>query len=97
MDTIISIGYGVSAAVATAITLLATVEVVVLFAERYRRRRFEEGRQQGREEGLKEGRREALLEERRAWQEWLERYERAKANGEEFTEPSPAQRAAEHW
>ena len=70
----------------------------MLFAERYRRRRFAEGRLEGRQEGLEEGRQEGLeegsQEERKAWEEWLERRERAEANGEEFTEPSPSQRAA---
>ncbi len=68
-----------------------------------RERGLEEGRQKGREEGLLEGREEGrergreegLREERRAWEEWLQRRERAKAAGEEFNEPSPAQRAAD--
>ena len=59
-------------------------------SRRVGKRAWQEGRQEGRQEGLEEG----SQEERKAWEEWLERRERAEASGEEFTEPSPSQRAA---
>ena len=54
-------------------------------AERYLRRRFQEGKEEGLEEGKQEGRRE-LSEKVRAWNE---RRLEAERRGEEFNEPPP--------
>ena len=51
----------------------------MIFAERYRQRRFREGRQVGREEA------------HQAWAAWNERRLQAEANGEPFNDPSPSQ------
>ena len=59
----------------------------MIFAERYRARRFEEGRKEGREEGRKE--RDAQ------WSEWLKRRDAALANNEEFNEPPPSARESQ--
>ena len=56
----------------------------MIFAERYRQRRFREGRQEGRQEGSKEA--------HQAWEAWNERRLQAEANGEPFNEPPPSQR-----
>jgi flagellar biosynthesis/type III secretory pathway protein FliH len=54
----------------------------MIFAEKYKARRFEEGRKEGREEGRQR--------ERRAWEEWNTRRLQALANGEPFDEPPPS-------
>ena len=88
LDAIVAIAQGVSTAVAVTIATLASIEVVMIFAERYRQRRFKEGRQ----EGIEIGRLEGTDEERRAWEAWNERRLQAEANGEPFNEPPPSQR-----
>ena len=72
-----------------------------MLAERYLRRRYREGRQEGlkegREEGLKEGLQEGLkegLQEGRAeaneaWQAWYQRMLAAREEGREFDELPP--------
>ena len=87
LDAIVAIAQGVSTAVAVTIAALASVEVVMIFAERYRQRRFREGREEGREEGRQVGMEEA----HQAWEAWNERRLQAEANGEPFNEPPPAQ------
>ena len=52
----------------------------MVFAELYRQRRFQEGRQEG------------IKEERRAWEAWNERRMQAEANCETFDEAPPSQR-----
>ena len=59
----------------------------MIFAERYRQRRFREGSEEGREEGRQVGMEEA----HQAWEAWNERRLQAEANGEPFNEPPPAQ------
>ena len=59
----------------------------MIFAERYRQRRFREGRQ----EGIEIGRLEGTDQERRAWEAWNERRLQAEANGEPFNDPPPSQ------
>ena len=78
-DTIVSIGQGVSSAVAVTLTILATAEIGMLISEKYRARRFEEGRKVERRE------RDAQ------WKAWLARRDEAAANGEAFDEPPPSE------
>ena len=75
--TILAIGQGISSAVAVAVTGIALWEVCMIFAEKYRARRFEEGREEGRQN------------ERRAWEQWNARRLEALAKGEPFDEPTP--------
>ena len=79
VETVAAILGWVSSAIAVTVLILATVEVAMIFAERYRARRFEEGheagrekgREEGRKEGREEGRRETLKERDAQWSEWL--------------------------
>ena len=50
-ETVTSIGQGVASAIAVVVTILASVEVIMLFSEKYKARRFEEGREEGKNEG----------------------------------------------
>ncbi len=54
-----------------------------------------EGLTEGRAEGLTEGLAEGRAEEREAWMDWLRKQDEAHARGEDFNEPSPAERAKE--
>jgi hypothetical protein len=51
----------------------------MIFAERYRQRRYKEGRQEGSKEA------------HQAWEAWNERRLQAEANDEPFNEPPPSQ------
>lgn len=86
LNTVAAIVQWIGTAVAVTIAILASVEVLMIFAERYRQRRFEEGRQEGMQEGIREGLEEAHL----AWSAWNERRLQAEANGEPFDEPPPS-------
>ena len=55
-----------------------------MLAERYEKRRFQEGRAEGRSEGRSEGHAD--------WEGWLKRKAEAEARGEDFSEPTPAER-----
>ena len=81
-DTVTSIGQGVSASVAVAILSLASWETAMVIARRINERRdrakIEEGRQHN----------------NREWIEYLQRKANAEAEGREFTEPSPAEKAS---
>ena len=74
----------------------------MVFAERYKAKRFAEGRKQGREEGRQEGREEGRVEgrveERRErdaqWEAWLKRRDAALASNQPFDEPPPSARQA---
>ena len=68
-----------------ATTTTMAVEVVFMLAERYLRRRFQEGKEEGLEEGKQEGRRE-LSEKVRAWNE---RRLEAERLGKKFNEAPP--------
>ena len=63
------------------VTIYVSVQGGQMLAERYLRRRFYEGR----EEGLKEGR----AERDAAWSAWYERMLDAQSRGEPFDEPPP--------
>ena len=54
-------------------------------------RGLEQGLERGREEGREQGREEGREERDAQWQTWLERRDRALANGEPFAEPPPSQ------
>ena len=69
-----------------------TIEGSRMLAERYQKRRFQEGRTEGRAEGRTEGRAEALAESHADWEGWLKRKAEAEAKGEDFSEPTPAER-----
>ena len=57
-----------------------TIEGSRMLAERYEKRRFQEGRTEGRAEKNAE------------WEGWLKRKAEADAKGEDFSEPTPAER-----
>ena len=59
----------------------ATVEVVAMLAEMYRRRKDRE---------LKE----AIADNDAEWRDWLQRKSDAEAKGQEFTEPPPDEKRA---
>ena len=61
----------------------AIVEVTAMLAEMYRRRKDRE---------LKEALEEARAETNAQWEAWLQRKADAERRGEEFTEPSPAEK-----
>ena len=61
-------------------------ESVMWVSERYKQRRFLEGKAEGLAEGREEGRVEAYVE----WEEWNRRREAAAAKGEPFSEPPPS-------
>ena len=71
----------------------------MIFAERYRARRFEEGRKKGLDEARKElreeGRQEARKERDAQWSEWLKRRDEVLASNEEFNEPPPSARESQ--
>ena len=81
LETITAIGQGISAAVAVAILSLATWETTMVIARRMIERMREERNKQI----------EKQNEQIQAWEEWDERRRQARARGEEFTEPSPAE------
>ena len=92
-ETILAIGQGISSAVAVAVTGIALWEVCMIFAEKYRARRFEEGRKEGHKEGREQGRQN----ERRAWEQWNARRLEALAKGEPFDEPTPPASERDPW
>ena len=65
----------------TAVTILA-VEGFDMLAERYKQKKYEEGKEEGRTLGQ--------VEERKRWEAWNGRREAAAANGVAFNEPPPA-------
>ncbi len=86
---------GLSAAIVALMLIAGRRFTMALFdwgnREKTRRLARAEGRAEGRVEGLAEGR----VEEREAWTDWLRKRDEAHARGEEFNEPSPAERAKE--
>jgi hypothetical protein len=54
----------------------AMIEGLRMLAERYEKRRFQEGRSEGHAD----------------WEGWLKRKAEAEARGEDFSEPTPAER-----
>ncbi len=70
-----------SVVVVAAAWVYLTVEGSAMIAEKYLKKRYQDGRQ----EGLQEGRHEAQA----AWTAWYERWQEAKHRGEDFDEPPP--------
>lgn len=64
-------------AVLTAIVTVTLIEGGSMLSERFKKRRFEEGRQEGRQEAAN------------AWREWNERREEAARRGQPFNDPPP--------
>ena len=74
----------------------AVVALMVIAGRRFIVALFDWGnREKTLERGRVEGRAEAQAEERAAWTDWLRRRDEAIARGEDFTEPSPADREKE--
>ncbi len=80
--TVVSVLERMAAILVTlSLSIYALVEGVAMLYERYAKRRFQEGRQTERVERDKE------------WDSWLERREKALADGQTFDEPSPSAKA----
>ena len=81
-DALAVVSFMEAAAVVSAAAAFVIVEGTMLLAERYLKKRFEEGKAEGREEGKLE-----------MWQaymrEWERRRDEAEERGLEFTEPPP--------
>ena len=68
--------------IAVAAESIIASEAVMWVSEKYKRRRYMQGRAEGRAEGSAEA--------HRKWEEWNQRREAAVAAGGEFTEPPPS-------
>ena len=78
LETIIAVFDNMQAVVVVSAALIYIgVEGGAMLAERYLRRRFQEGRQEGRQE------------QQAAWSAWYERMVDAQRRGEPFDEPPP--------
>ena len=66
--------------VVSGVLTYVTIEGWRMLAERYEKRRFQEGRAEGRVESNEE------------WESWLRHKAEAEARGEDFKEPTPAER-----
>ena len=90
---------GLSAAIVALMLIAGRRFIMALFDWGNRSKTLEqgraEGRAEGREQGRTEGREQGITAEREAWVVWLRKRDEAHARGEEFTEPSPAERAKE--
>lgn len=98
-ETVVSIGQGVSSAVAVTFTIFAAVEGLVYMVlamgrlkqlKKESEAKQEEALKKGLEEGLAKGREEGRQEERRKWEAWAKRGEEARAAGQPFSEPPPS-------
>ena len=94
LETAAAIIQWVGPAIALAVATLAYREAIMVFAERYKAKRFAEGRKQGREEGREEGRVEERSERDAQWESWLKRRDAALASNQPFHEPPPSARPA---
>ena len=93
VETVIGILHGMEATVVVSAAMTyIMVEGWTMLAERYQKRRFQEGRTEGRAEGRTEGRTEGRAEKNAEWEGWLKRKADADARGEDFSEPTPAER-----
>ena len=70
----------------------AIVALMLIAGRRFIMALFDWG---NRSKTLEQGRAEGITAEREAWVVWLRKRDEAHARGEEFTEPSPAERAKE--
>ena len=81
VETVRGILNGMEATVVVSAALTyVMVEGWTMLAERYQKRRFQEGRVEGR------------VEKDAEWEGWLKRKAEAEAKGEDFGEPTPAER-----
>ncbi len=87
LETATAILQWVGPAIGLTILILATWEVILVLAQRYKERRNREEREAGRKEGREEGRKE----ERARWEAWLKRRDEAIRNNLPFDEPNPAE------
>ena len=77
VETVIGILHGMEATVVVSAAMTyIIIEGWTMLAERYQRRRFQEGRAESHAE----------------WEGWLKRKAEAEAKGEDFSEPTPAER-----
>ena len=74
--------------VTLSLSIYALVEGVAMIYERYAKRRFQEGKEEGREVERNERDKE--------WLSWMQRREEALASGEPFNEPSPAEKPSKN-
>ena len=89
--TVVSVLERMAAILVTlSLSIYALVEGTAMLYERYAKRRFQEGRQ----EGVVEGREAERLERDREWMSWFERREEALASGRKFDEPPPSAKAS---
>ena len=85
VETVRGILNGMEATVVVSAALTyVMVEGWTMLAERYQKRRFQEGRVEGR------------VEKDAEWEGWLKRKAEAEAKGEDFSEPTPAERDRAH-
>ena len=95
LATVVAVGKGMGQLViVVAAWTVILLEGYSMLAERYLRRRYQEGRVEGRSEGRIEGRVEGRSERDAEWAAWLVRRQEAEAQGEPFDEPSPAEKEA---
>ena len=93
LATVVAVGKGMGQLViVVAAWTVILLEGYSMLAERYLRRRYQEGRTEGRAEGRAEGRVEGRSERDAEWATWLTRRQEAEARGEPFDEPSPAEK-----
>lgn len=74
--------------VTLSVSIYAVVEGTAMLYERYAKRRFQEGK----EEGIHLG----VIERDKEWDSWLDRREKALAEGQPFDEPPPSSRASKN-
>ena len=86
LETVVAVIWWVGPAIGVTVAILAYREAIMVFAERYRTRRYKEAREEGREEGRAEARRERDA----LWEAWLQRRDAALANNQPFDEPPPS-------
>ncbi len=96
-DIVLSVGMGMAAVMVTSAgSSMIQVEGIVIYAEKFLRKRYAEGRQAGLEEGREaghiEGREEGRVETDRLWRNWYARYLEAQAKGEAPPPPPDSER-----
>ena len=62
-----------------------------LIAEKYKLRRYIQGKADGKLEGIAEGLAEGLAEANRLWLDWIKRRDEALSKGLVFNEPPPSE------
>lgn len=81
LSTFVAVLGGIAGVIAlSTASSIVFLEGLAMLSERYLKRRYEEGKEEGR------------AEERKGWEEWLKRRMAAEEAGEEFDEPPPSSR-----